>query len=110
MIPNPADPPRATPETDRATMNTIVDLNAQVLGFTLGIMFALGLFVATNFLILKGGDHVGATLQLLSQFFYGYKVTFLGSFIGALYGFVTGYASGYMIGMIYTWIANLRNP
>ncbi len=109
MIPNPANPPRATLEADQASLNTIVDLNAQVLGITLGIMFGLGLFLATNFLILKGGLHVGATLQLLGQFFYGYKVTFVGSFIGAIYGFVLGYVSGYLIGVIYTWVAKLRS-
>lgn len=108
MITNPANPPRATPEIDRATLNTIIDLNAQVLGLTLGFISALGLFLATNFLILKGGQNVGATLQLLGQFFYGYKVTFLGSFIGAAYAFVTGYIAGYLLGTIYTWVAKLR--
>ncbi len=110
MIPNPADPPRATLENDQATLTTILDLNAQVLGLTLGIMFGAVLFVATNFLIVKGGEHVGATLQLLGQFFYGYKVTLLGSFIGACYAFVVGFIAGYLIGTIYTWIAKLRTP
>jgi hypothetical protein len=110
MITNPANPPRATTEIDKATLDTIIDLNAQVLGLTLGIISALGLFFATNFLILKGGEHVGATLQLLGQFFYGYKVTVLGSFIGGLYAFVVGFIAGYLIGTIYTWIAKLRTP
>ena len=89
-------------------MVEIIDLNAQVLGLTLGIISAMGLFFATNFLILKGGEHVGVNLQLLSHFFYGYKVTFLGSFIGAIYAFVAGFVAGYLIGTIYTWVAKLR--
>ena len=50
------------------------------LPLTHGIL-ALGLFIATNWLVIKGGERVGPHLQLLSQYFIGYRVTFLGSFI-----------------------------
>jgi hypothetical protein len=84
-------------------------LNAKVVGLVLGILFALGIFVATNWLVIKGGERVGPHLQLLSQYFIGYRVTFLGSLIGAAYGFALGTISGALIGWIYNKIAAFRN-
>ena len=84
-------------------------LNARVVGLVLGLLFGLGIFVATNWLVIKGGDRVGPHLQLLSQYFIGYRVTFLGSLIGAAYGFAVGTLSGALIGWIYNKIAAFRN-
>ena len=73
------------------------------------------IFLATNWLVIKGGpiarsgkEIVGPHLQLLSQFFIGYKVSFLGSIIGFLYGFAIGTLGGAFIGWIYNWIVNLK--
>ena len=60
----------------------VVLLNAKLLGIVLGIFMGTGLFLATNFLVLKGGPNVGAHLSLLADFFPGYRVTFFGSIIG----------------------------
>jgi ABC-type dipeptide/oligopeptide/nickel transport system permease subunit len=84
-------------------------LNAKVVGLVLGILLALAVFVATNWLVIKGGDRVGPHLQLLSQYFIGYRVTFVGSLIGAAYGFALGTLCGAMIGWIYNKIAAFRN-
>lgn len=84
-------------------------LNAKVVGLALGLIFGLGIFVATNWLIIKGGDRVGPHLILLSQYFIGYKVTFLGSLIGATYGFALGTICGALIGWIYNKIALFRH-
>lgn len=83
-------------------------LNAKVVGLALGIIFALGIFVATNWLVIKGGDRVGPHLILLSQYFIGYRVTFLGSLIGAAYGFALGTICGALMGWIYNKIVLLR--
>ena len=83
-------------------------LNAKVLGFTLVVICGLGVFVATNWLVIKGGERVGPHLILLSQYFIGYKVTFLGRFIGAAYGFALGTICGALMGWIYNKIAAIR--
>lgn len=75
----------------------------------MGILCALGIFVATDILVFKGGPNVGAHLRLLGEYFYGYKVTFLGSIIGSLYGFLVGYAAGALIAVIYNSVAYLRS-
>ena len=89
--------------------HAVLRLNGKVLGFVIGTILGLAIFVATNWLVLKGGDVVGPHLQLLDQFYFGYSVTFVGSFIGAAYGFVTGYLGGLLIGWIYNAVLFLRS-
>ena len=83
-------------------------LNAKVLGLVLGLLFGTGLFIATNWLVIKGGDNVGQNLQLLSQYFIGYRITFVGSIIGFVYGFATGTICGAFLGWLYNKIAIFR--
>jgi hypothetical protein len=85
----------------------IVLLNAKLLGIVLGILLGTGLFLATNFLVLKGGENVGAHLGLLANFFPGYRVTFLGSIIGFCYAFGLGFVTGGMIGSVYNKFAKV---
>ena len=94
---------------DEKLFTGVLWLNAKVVGLVLGILLALAIFVATNWLVIKGGDRVGPHLQLLSQYFIGYRVTFVGSLIGAAYGFALGTLCGAMIGWIYNKIAAFRN-
>ncbi|MEZ5428804.1 MAG: hypothetical protein R2747_21345 [Pyrinomonadaceae bacterium] len=90
--------------------HAILRLNGQVVGIVLGLIGALVIFVATNWLVLKGGEVVGPHLGLLDQFFIGYSVTFVGSLVGALYGFIVGYVGGLLIGWIYNAIVFIRTP
>jgi len=83
-------------------------LNIKAVGLVLGLLFGLIIFCATNWLVIKGGDRVGPHLILLSQYFIGYRVTFLGSFIGFAYGFALGTLSGALLGWIYNKIIAFR--
>jgi hypothetical protein len=94
----------------------VLRLNTKFLGLALGIVMGLAVFVATNWLVVKGGHItpsgeyvVGPHLKLLSQFFIGYRVSFLGSIIGFFYGFALGTLSGSAFGLIYNRIVNFRN-
>ena len=96
-------------------LSAVVRLNAKMLGLILGLLFGLVIFLATNWLVIKGGpitrsgeEIVGPHLQLLGQFFIGYRVSFLGSIIGFLYGFAAGTICGTFIGWIYNWIVDLK--
>jgi hypothetical protein len=89
-------------------LTRMVRLNAMVQGLVTGLMVGLGIFVATNWLVLKGGEVVGPHLALLGQFFIGYRVTFAGSLIGAAYGFVCGFVVGGLVATLYNWLVNLR--
>ncbi len=103
-----SNPPR-TDREDELLRKAVLHLNGHILGFIFGIVAALVIFAATNWLVFKGGEVVGPHLGLLAQFFIGYSVTFWGSFIGAIYGFVCGYLSGLIIGFVYNAIVFLKN-
>jgi hypothetical protein len=51
---------------------------------------------------------MGRHLNLLSVYFPGYRVSFLGSLIGFVYAFVIGYGLGRLIGVTYNWLAKDR--
>ena len=85
----------------------VVRLNEKLLGTVLGFMLGLALFLATNFLVLKGGSNVGQHLGLLGQFFPGYTVTFVGSLIGFGYMFVAGFVVGAVLGAVYNKVARV---
>ena len=96
--------------------SAILRLNTKMLGLVLGFLLGLVIFIATNWLVIKGGTIgpngelvIGPHLQLLSQFFIGYRVSFLGSLIGFVYGFAVGTLGGALIGWIYNKIVDLRN-
>ncbi len=82
----------------------ILRLDTRILGLVFGILFGVGLFLATNFLVLKGGPNVGLHLRLLGEYFPGYSVTFLGSLVGFVYAFVVGYVGGALIAAIYNLV------
>jgi hypothetical protein len=83
----------------------VVLLNAKLLGVVVGFLMGAGLFLATNFLVIKGGQNIGAHLSLLAIYFPGYRVTFLGSVIGFFYAFVLGFFGGLILGTVYNKLA-----
>ncbi len=85
---------------DELIVKALAKLNLFALGIAVGTLFALIVFIATNILILKSEDVAGPNLALLSQYFIGYKVTFLGSLIGFLYGFISGFILGCLIAFL----------
>jgi hypothetical protein len=89
-------------------LSRLMRLNATVQGVVTGLIGGLGIFIATNWLIIKGGPVMGPHLALLGQFFVGYRVTFVGSLIGFGYGFVVGFGVGYGVATMYNWLADIR--
>jgi hypothetical protein len=94
---------------EEIVLTRIVRLDANVQGIGVGVLVGLGIFIATNWLIIKGGDPVGPHLSLLGQYLIGYHVTFIGSLIGLGYGFVLGFLSGYSVARIYNWIVDWKH-
>jgi hypothetical protein len=95
-------------ELERVILSRLLTLNAKVYGLVLGLSAGLGIFIATNWLVLKGGRPVGPHLALLNQFFIGYRVTFVGSVIGFVYAFACGFIVGYSVAWIYNRVVAVR--
>ena len=94
---------------EKIVLTRIMRINSLVYGMVTGLVVGAGLFLATIWLVLKGGDVIGPHLSLLNQFTSGYRVTFLGSMIGLAYGFASGFGTGYFVASIYNWLADLRD-
>jgi hypothetical protein len=93
---------------ERIVVTRLLRLNAAINGVVAGALCGLAIFLATNWLILKGGPVVGPHLALLGHFFVGYRVTFVGSLIGLGYGFVVGFAAGWSVSWLYNCLLDLR--
>jgi hypothetical protein len=92
-------------QRDANLQSSLLALNARAWGIAFGLVLGGGLFLATLFLVIKGGPTVGQHLRLLSAFFPGYQVSALGAFIGFVYAFVLGYALGRIVGEVYNRLA-----
>jgi len=97
-----------TPST-RELSRAVVRLQVGVLAIVFALVGGMTLFIMTVWLLIKGGSHVGAHLQLLNQFFIGYSVSWTGSIVGAFYGMLLGGVAGWTIGTVYNRIAELRS-
>jgi NhaP-type Na+/H+ or K+/H+ antiporter len=89
------------PDDEQIVQKVLVRMNEQAWGIAFGLVLGLGLLLATIILIAKGGEPVGPHLGLLSVYFPGYSVSYLGGVIGFIYLFVIGYAIGRTIVVVY---------
>ena len=84
-------------QSNDAVQTTLMRASARAWGIATGLVLGVGLFVATLWLVIKGGPDAGSHLGRLGQVFPGYDVTVRGSFIGLVYAFVVGYALGRLL-------------
>lgn len=85
---------------DEIIVKSLAKLDGNALGVAIGLLFGVIIFLATNFLLYRGGSVVGPNLALLGQFFVGYEVSFSGSLIGLFYGLISGFILGWLIATI----------
>lgn len=108
------DPLQSGPSTIRVEelrdllRTRVVRLNASAFALVLGLISGVGLFIITNFLVVKGGKVVGPHLELLGQVFVGYRVTFIGSLIGLVWAGFVGWLVGYVGATVYNLVVFLR--
>jgi hypothetical protein len=102
------DTVKSAQDQERELVRAIARLHAGVLALVGGGIGGIGLFLMTAWLLVKGGVQVGAHLQLLGQYFYGYSVTWAGSLVGLFYGAMVGAGVGWCIGTVYNFVVGLR--
>ncbi len=56
--------------SEQIVLTRLMRLNASAHGVVIGMMAGLAMFIATNWLVLKGGEIVGPHLALLGYVFY----------------------------------------
>ncbi len=89
---------------------TVARLRAGIVAVVSGLVAGSGLFLATLWLVVKGGPNVGQNLGLLRAYYPGYTVTWAGSFVGFFYGALTGAVLGWCVAWLYNFLASRRSP
>jgi hypothetical protein len=75
--------------------------NNKAFGLTCGLLWGLGVFFLTWWVILfEGTTH---DLLVIGHIYRGYNVSPMGSLIGMLYGFVDGGIGG----LVFSWLYNV---
>lgn len=98
----------STDNPTREVSRAVARIKAGILALLFGALGGAGLFIATVWLLIKGGPRVGEHLRLLRHYFIGYDVTWPGAFVGLIYGALVGGLFGWCIGLIYNRIVGLR--
>jgi protoporphyrinogen oxidase len=88
----------------QAVLETLGRFDAVALGVSGSVNVGLALFAATAILLLKGGAVVGPNLALLSNYFVGFEVTWLGAIVILLEGGAVGFAVGFGIATLMNWL------
>jgi len=86
----------------------VVRMRARIMSIVFGMVGGTGMFVATAWLLLRGGPNVGEHLSLLRHFFPGYSVTWPGAFLGFLWGALSGAVLGWAVAWIYNQVVERR--
>ena len=87
---------------------TIARVRVAIVATVTGMVGGFGLFAATVWLLIKGGQNVGQNLSLLGAYFPGYTVSWLGSLVGLFYGALTGALLGWSVAWLYNLLARQR--
>jgi hypothetical protein len=75
-----------------------MNLRKRALGLSLGIVWGLGVFLGTLWAVLQGR---GTTVGLLSHYYPGFTVSYLGALVGLVWGFINGFVAGVLIAWFY---------
>jgi len=83
---------------EQLLLTAFADIRPVPMGLSVGIVAGTALFLATATLLIRAtlvpDEPVGPMLNLLSNFFPGYRVTWTGALLGWFYGFLNGFLAG----------------
>jgi hypothetical protein len=107
-----AEPSRSGDQVNRVVQYAFAPLHKLALGLAFGATAGLVMFAVTAFHIIAQPVD-GLSIGLLSQYFYGYDVTWRGAFVGLWWAFVAGFAAGWFLAFLRnlalaTWLFVIR--
>jgi hypothetical protein len=98
----PQVPQPIMPTVNQSLILAFAKLDKLAFATALGTVAGLTVALATLWMVIKGGEQTGQSLQLLGEFFEGYTVTVS----GALVGFVYSFASAFLWGWLFAYLRN----
>lgn len=84
---------------DAVIQQAFAPMHKRAFGVAVGLTAAVVMFAATAFHVLFAPDHTSA-IALLSQYFYGYQVDWLGAFVGAAWAGLAGFVAGFFFAFV----------
>lgn len=96
-------------ELEAQVLARVLRLNAVAAGLVSGLAAGLLAFLATLWLVVKGGEVVGPHLGLLGHLLPGYRVSLAGSLVGLGWGLGLGFAVGYGVAALYNRLVAWRH-
>ncbi len=93
---------------DELLRASIRRLRSTIMAIVFGLTSGVGMFMATVWLVIRGGTVVGPHLGLLGNYFPGYTVTWTGAGIGFLYAATVGGLIGWLVAWTYNFMVDLR--
>lgn len=92
--------PDKTEEFPQPLLLAFAPIHKSALGVACGLVCGLLLFLAVAILLLKGGAVVGPNLSLLSHYFPGFSVDWLGSVVAFLWASAVGFVLGWVVAFL----------
>lgn len=86
----------------------VVRMRARIMAVVFAMVGGLGVWVATAWLLVRGGSNVGEHLILLRNYMPGFSVSWPGSFIGLFWGALFGAAIGWLFAWVYNQVVERR--
>lgn len=83
-------------------------LNVKAFAFTCALVWGVGLFVLTWWIIVFDG--VAEEVTCFGQVYRGYRISPLGSLIGLVYGFFDGFVCGAIFAWLYNRLSGHKSP
>ena len=99
---------QATAEDRAEIVAAVARLRAGIMATVFATAGGVLLFIATVWLLIRGGPAMGQHLNLLGQYFPGYRVSWPGAFLGLGYGSLGGATLGWILAWIYNRLAVIR--
>jgi hypothetical protein len=107
-----ATEPASPDPLETAFTKAFAPMHKRALGVAFGATVGAAVFLLTVFHILIAPPEA-ANIELLSQYFYGYHVSWGGALIGTWWGFVAGFVGGWFLAFtrnfsVATWVLFVR--
>ncbi len=98
----------ASVEEQTIIRRAVVRMRARIMGVVFAMVAGLGVWVATAWLLVRGGTNVGEHLVLLRNYMPGFSVTWPGAFVGLFWGAVFGAVVGWVFARVYNQVVERR--
>ena len=78
-------------------------LNVKAFGLACGLIWGLGLFILTWWVLIFEGNSAPPTI--ITQVYRGYSISPVGSVIGLIWAFIDGWIGGLIFAWLYNFLA-----